>query len=286
MNNYAVRTSQLDEAFEIYKNDNGEQDRLCEMLYPYLKGIIAPMIKEKNYIDEEALEDLVQDIMLTLFDKELQRFEGINAKFSTFCYAIAKNKALTYITKRNKRRMENIDDLYELEVKGAFGTPVAELYKDPQLVYIIQETRLEMLELFRKYIDCIMDSREKPYKVVSVCFSLILFHRYHPKTTMLGSPNWAYTCLKEMSVNQGADCFKNEINEWFKGIHFGWGVRQLLGRRGEENGLTIGEIIFGQHYTPKDFENWSVRMRKSIKNILMEREVQCNENGTSVELGL
>ena len=286
MIDYAVKASQLNEAFERYmRNPEEEQDNLCELLYPYLRGVVGTLIKEKDYLDKEAVEDLVQDIMATLFDKVFESFKG-DAKFSTFCFAIAKNKANTYIKKRNRARMENIDDIYELEVQGAFCKSAIDIYKDPQLVYVIQETRLEMLNMFRKYIGYIMDSEEKPYKVVSVCFSLILFHKYNPKSTMLGSPNWAYTCLKNMTVNSGATVFKDELNAWFENVHFKWGYAQLLAREARENGMVIGEMVFGYNFTTKDFENWSVRMRKNIKHNLIVKEVQNYESGTSFELGL
>lgn len=287
MKDYINKTSSLNEFFDKYMKDKeAYEEQFYESLADYLRAIIIPLIKEKEYIDLEALEDLVQDIMVALIGKGIEDFKGENARFSTYCFAIAKNKVNTYLKKRNLTRMSNLDDVYELEVQGKYTVSSDEIYKDPQLVYIIQETRLEMLDLFEKYISYIMNCNEKPYRVVSVCFSLILFHKYHPVTTMLGSPNWAYNKLKEISVDEGAENFREELIDWLKNHRFMWGANQEIGRTELEDGVQVGEMIFGRYFTPKDFENWSVRMRNKVKKALIEKEVVCHERKASFELGL
>lgn len=40
----------------------------------------------------------------------------------------------------------------------------------------------------------------------------------------------------------------------------------------QEDGIFIGDIIFGERFKIKDFENWSLRLRDKLKRQLLETE--------------
>jgi len=185
MNHYIPTTDEIEEVYQRYLKYPNTADQLYQTLYPYIAHVITPFVKDGSYIDQHAVEDLTQDVLVDLFEKGIERFQGTNAKFSTFCYAVAKNKACTYAKKRIAHRMEDLDDLEEhLE---QIKTDINQ-FRDPQIVYLIQESRLETLELFRRYINKLMNYPAKPYMTVSYGFSDIVYHRYYPKSTASASP--------------------------------------------------------------------------------------------------
>ena len=101
---------------------------------------------------------------------------------------------------------------------------------------------------------------------------MIIFQKYYPKTKELTSPKWAFEVLERKSVGQGAEHFLEEIRQWMPGVPFQWNDDFLKAMEEREEKQPVSDIIFGERFRTKDFENWSLRLREKIKRQLLESE--------------
>ena len=115
-----------------------------------------------------------------------------------------------------------------------------------------------------------MNQKGKPYRTLGCCYTMVLFHRYHPNSKELSSPKWAFEEVKETCVGDSADRFAREINEWFPRFHLYWGDAFVDGMDKKEDNIYISDMIFEEHFCTKDFENWSGRMRNRLRCELYE----------------
>jgi hypothetical protein len=99
---------------------------------------------------------------------------------------------------------------------------------------------------------------------------MVLFQKYHPATKELTSPKWAFQKLEKDSVQKGADSFIAEMEEWFPDIFLVWGFNFIEAMFEKENGTYISNMVFGENFQVKDFENWSRRLQPKIKKCLFE----------------
>ena len=58
------------------------------------------------------------------------------------------------------------------------------------------------------------------------------------------------------------------------GIELGYRKEYMDGMEEKEDGRFIADIIYGEHFKVKDFENWSLRMRKKMKEKMLEQELE------------
>lgn len=269
----------IDAEYDAYCLD-GTRDinKMYELLYDYVRSIIASRIKKGSYIDHETVSELTQDVMLVIATDKIHTFEKQTAAFSTFCATIAKNKALDYVKKRNRHtiisyeKVENdVTDENGKEIYREFENSGREIYKNPEMLLIRYEQQLEYIERLKEYLQLLMNQDTKPYRTASCCYSMVLFHRYHPDAKVLGSPKWAYEELKEDTVEESADRYHKEINEWFPRYNLYWGNAFLDGMDEKEAGGYVGDMIYGEHFELGDFENWNLRMRRKIKEEMFEQ---------------
>ena len=141
-----------------------------------------------------------------------------------------------------------------------------------EAVVLAEYEKLELIDRTKHYLKLFVELPEKPYRLVSGCFSMLLFHKYFPKTRELSSPGWAFEQLVESSVELGADHFMEEMNEWMPYLSLYWSDEFLDGLYDIENGKQVGQLIFGEHFKKKDFENWIAGIRKKIKKKMSEVE--------------
>ena len=117
-----------------------------------------------------------------------------------------------------------------------------------------------------------MELRAENYQLVSSGFSMLLFQRYFADSKVLTSPGWAYDELKASCVMDGADRFTDEMNEWIKGVNLNWSETfwNRMDAKYKDRDVCISDIIFGEEFTKKDFENWCVRIREKLKRKITE----------------
>lgn len=270
MGNYTSLKRDVEAEYDAYcVNRDGNIEALCEKLSVFLAYMTRKFMVRNGYVDEDEIGDIVNEALADIVEKELHHFEKREAEFSTYCAAIVKNKIRLWMRRRTRVILAEDEELEEKN-EGAYQS---EEYMSPEQRILIYEERLEMIALLKKYIKILMDWPQKPYRTVSCGFTMILFQKYHAKTKELTSPKWAYEELFHTSVEAGAERFIKEMQEWMPNLRFLWSDDFVDALDEMENDCYVSEIVFGERFKVKDFENWSLRLQKAIKKRLWETEV-------------
>ena len=246
----------------IQENGGGDEAELYKLLLPYIERVVKRfyVAPYKSY-NNKIIEDIIQDVMVDIFRMDLINFEEKNGKFTTYCGAIAKNKAIDAMRWQERHLVETEDEIDS----AVFG-------KSAEAVVMAGYAKLELIERTKRYLRLFIELSEKPYRLVSCCFSLLLYHRYFPKTSELSSPGWAFEQLAESSIELGADRFIEEMNEWIPYVSLYWSEEFLDELDRIEYGKPVGQLIFGEHFKKKDIENWGIRVREKVKRKMSEAE--------------
>ncbi len=242
-------------------------DKMYRLLTEYLRKVTATTIKRGSYVDEYMVEELVQEALLAISIEKIYTFQKEKAKFTTFCMAVAKNKALDYVRKRERRKLESYEEKEEVI---SFLKP--SIYRNPETYLLMQEYKLEQISMLKKYLQILMNQKGKPYRIVGCCYAMVLYHRYHPDSKELSSPSWAYEEIKCSTVEESAERFVKEINAWFPQFRLHWSEDFFDAVESKEDGCCIADMVYEDYFKVKDFENWSLRMRKKIREEMMEVE--------------
>lgn len=253
----------IEEVFHrIHKNCCVDEAELYELLLPYIRGVVRRFYCNPYKMDNsEMIEDITQDVLVDIFRLDLKNFEEKNGKFVTYCGVIAKNKTIDAMRWQARHRVEAEEEIDRSVSDESVESLVVEGYE-----------KLELIDRTKRYLQLFVELSEKPYRLVSCCFSLLLFHRYFPNTSELSSPTWAFEQLLESSVELGADRFIEEMKEWIPYVTLYWSDEFLDGLYQVEFGKRVGQLIFGEQFNKKDFENWSVRIREKVKKKMAEAE--------------
>ena len=194
----------------LQEEQYGDEEEFYQLLQPYIKSIVRRYYMNPCKLDNtEAIEDITKDVMVDIFRLDIKNFEEKNGKFVTYCGVIAKNKTIDAMHWQVRHQTDSIE---EESMEEKLGKSLYE--KSAEAVVMSELTKLEIIERTKRYLQRLVELPEKPYRLVSSCFTLLLFHRYFPKTKELSSPGWAYDQLEESSVELGADRFIEEMNEW------------------------------------------------------------------------
>lgn len=269
MEHYTSLSADVEAEYDAFcKEPDRNMDMFYEKLFRYLKYMAGKFMKESSYVDESEIEDIANEVLAYVATEVLHTFHKEQAMFTTYCAQIVKHKVWNWKKKRNRVLLDMEGDLEsDVEASGYSAS-----YQSPERQLLDCESQLEMIGLVKKYITILMDWKQKPYRTVSCGFTMILFQKYHPHTTELTSPKWAFEVLRQYQVWQGADRFLKEMREWMPQIPFRWSNEFLDAMDEPEDGVYISEIVFGERFKVKDFENWSLRLREKIKRRLIETE--------------
>ena len=268
MNHYIALSAEVEAEYDAFcANPNRDRQRLYELLFAYLKYMTWKFMNENNDIDEVELEDIANEVLAYVATEGLHTFKKEKALFTTYCAQIVKHKVWNWKKKRIHLCLNAEDDFKgHLEAKHRLSSC------SPEYQIFACEKQLEMIALVKKYIKTFMDWKQKPYRTVGCGFTMIIFQKYHPRTKELTSPKWAFEVLESKTVEQGAESFLAELRQWMPGVSFCWNDVFLNAMNEIEEGQLIGDIIFGERFRAKDFENWSLRLRDKIKRQLLESE--------------
>ena len=269
MDNYTSLSADVEAEYDAFcREPDRNMDAFYEKLFRYLKYMAWKFMNENRFVDESEIEDIANEVLAYVATKVLHTFQKKQAMFSTYCAQIVKHKVWNWKKKRIHMLLDSEGNLeQEVEASGYSAS-----YHSPERQLLDCERQLEMIQLVKKYIMILMNWKQKPYRTVSCGFTMILFQKYHPKTTELTSPKWAYESLKQNQVWQGAERFLKEMREWMPQIPLRWSSEFLDAMDEVEEGTYISEIIFGERFKVKDFENWSLRLREKMKRQLIEAE--------------
>lgn len=260
----------IEAEYEAFCLDRSKDlSKMYELLYDYIYSFVVRKIKHNPYVDFGCAEEVTQEAMMAVAEK-IYTFEKKGAKFTTICCAIAKNKMIDYIREKISQKEDATEEIVmEGDFFGGHG-----MFGNPEKLLLMQEHKLEQIELLKKYLRLFMSQKGKPYKTAACCYTMILFHKYHPNTKELSSPKWAFDEIHDYTVEESADRFEREINQWFPKYGLYWGDDFLDEMEESVEGLLIADMVYEEHFRVKDFENWSIRMRKKMKDTILERELE------------
>ncbi len=271
MKHYTSLSADVEAEYDAFCMDpDRNMDAFYEKLFCYLKYMTWKFMNESRYVDESEIEDIANEALAYVATEVLHTFQKEQAMFATYCAQIVKHKVWNWKKKRRRILLDSEGDLEQ----GVEASEYSVSYRSPERQLLDCESRLEMIRLVEKYITILMDWKQKPYRTVSCGFTMILFQKYHPHTTELTSPKWAYERLEQYQVWQGAEQFLEEMREWMPQVPLRWNNDFLDAMDETEDGIYIGELVFGERFKVKDFENWSLRLREKIKRWLIETEAE------------
>jgi len=278
MYDYTIIRDNIEEEYDAYCRDAAHDlGPLFENLMIYLKHMARSFMRGNGYIDEVEIEDIVNEALADIAEKSLKSFQKGEALFSTYCAQIVKNKIRNW-TRKNIRICLEGNEVVEASCEEAGRMEGARReFASPEQQLLVCERQLEIITLLKKYIQILMDWKQKPYRTVSCGFTMVLFQKYHPKTKELTSPKWAFSELEDHSVEEGAERFLIEMREWMPEMQLLWSDDFLDAMDEIEENVYVSDIIFGQRFKVKDFENWSLRLRQAIKKKLLEGDGKGHE---------
>lgn len=273
MIHYTTLAKEIEAEYEAYITDPSyDLEGLYGKLQKYLHSIIDIHVKRWSYASEEAVDELTQETLLAIVENGLNSFRKGEALFTTYCSVVAKNKVIDWVRKQSKTPIvrQADSDLQGMDISNGV------YYESPEKQILRYEAKLEQIALVKKYLKTLMDWPQKPYKTVGCGFTMVLFQKYFPASKELTSPKWAFESVQSNSVEEGAERFLREMQEWFPRISFLWGTDFLDAMDELEDGVYVRDIIFGENFRVKDFENWSRRLQPKIKRYLLEIEGEGN----------
>lgn len=268
MNQYTRLRAEIEAEYDAFcVNPGRDMQRFYELLFTYLKRMAWKFMNEVQYIDEVEIEDIANDVLEYVAKEGLHAFKKEKALFTTYCAQIVKHKVWNWKKKQIRLSLTADDEFEEYpDTRNQLSSC------SPEYQIFACEKQLEMITLVKKYVQTLMDWKQKPYRTVGCGYTMILFQKYHPRTKELTSPKWAFEVLESKSVEQGAESFLSEIRQWMPEVSFCWNDDFLNAMDEIEEGQPVSDIIFGERFKAKDFENWSLRLRTKIKQQLLESE--------------
>lgn len=272
MIDYENLKQEIEEEYELtVRGEQQDKNRLYMLLSQYIRRTIEVTVMEGSRIKQDDLEDILQNTMLAIFEKGIYNYKKQGKSFAGYCCMIARNKAIDYA---NHKRRENIsriamasDEDYSIEewMDYLTGGQSEANSKTPENTLMDMELHLERIGMLKQLLHLIMNQKEKAYRTVGCCYTIILFQILHPRTKELSSPKWAFEELKEKPLLDSADRFLYEMNKRMKYGKLVWGSYFWDSMETEEAGTLICDLIFGERFKIKDLENWSIRFRNKLK---------------------
>ncbi len=125
---------------------NGDTDSFGLLVQRYQKPIVR-MIRNITG-DSQACEDIGQDVFFTAY-KKLASFDSARSKFSTWLFAIAKNKSLNALKRKRPISLAEVpekadchnpgDELAQKEVVAEFDKALQDLPKRQRMAFVLAE---------------------------------------------------------------------------------------------------------------------------------------------------
>ncbi len=273
MIDYELLKQEIEKEYEsIETGIQKDKNRLFELLNQYIRRTVEVNVRNGGQAAPEDVEEVLQTTMLVILESGLSNYKKQGKSFAGYCCMIARNKAIDYIKKRRRDMIAMIaidqDKDYNEDDKIDYLMyyQAKERVKTPENRILSLESQLEHIRMLKRFVDMLMNQREKAYKTVGCCYTIVLFQLLNPKTKELSSPAWAFEELKDNTIQLSADRFIHEFNRRVKLGRISWGSNFLDSMETEENGIMICDMIFGDRFKRKDLENWSLRFRNKLKD--------------------
>ncbi|MDF2907839.1 MAG: hypothetical protein K0R34_3160 [Herbinix sp.] len=273
MIDYELLKQEIEQEYEgIIAGNQKDKNRLFELLNQYIRKTVEITVRNGGQVALENVEEVIQITMLVILESGLSNYKKQGKSFAGYCCMIAKNKAIDYM----KRRRRDSIGMIAIDQDGDYNEDekidylmyrhAKEPIKTPENRLLSLECQLEHIGMLKHFVHILMNQREKAYKTVGCCYTIILFQLLNPKTKELSSPAWAFEELKTNTIQVSADCFLDEFNKRVRLGKISWGSCFQDSMETEELGQLICDIIFGERFKRKDLENWSLRFRNKLKD--------------------
>lgn len=273
MIDYQLLKQEIEQEYDsIVEGKQKDKNHLFELLNQYIRRTIEITIRNGSQALHEDVEEVIQNTMLVILESGISNYRKQGNSFAGYCCMIARNKAIDYVKRRRRdtTRMIAIDGSSDYnddeKIDYLLYHKAKEKVKTPEYRLLTIEYQIEHIRMLKQLLHRILNQKEKPYKTVGCCYTIILFQLLNPQTKELSSPAWAFEELKEDTVQISADRFVNEINKRVKFGKITWGSYFQDSMETEEDGELICNIIFGDRFKRKDLENWSLRFRNKLKD--------------------
>jgi DNA-directed RNA polymerase specialized sigma24 family protein len=270
---YELLKREIEQEYErIDAGIQKDKNRLFELLNQYIRKTIEITVRNGGQAAQEDVEEVIQITMLVILETGLSNYKRQGKSFAGYCCMIARNKAIDYMKKRRRDSIamitidQDTDYNEDEKIDYLMYYHTKENNKTPENRLLSLECQLEHIRMLKHFVQILMNQKEKAYKTIGCCYTIILFQLLNPKTKELSSPAWAFDELRDNTIQFNADRFLNEINKRVKVGRLSWGSHFQDSMETEEDGTLICDIIFGDRFKRKDLENWSLRFRNKLKD--------------------
>jgi DNA-directed RNA polymerase specialized sigma24 family protein len=270
---YELLKREIEQEYE--KIDSGiqkDKNRLFELLIQYIRKTIEITVRNGGQAAQEDVEEVIQITMLVILETGLSNYKRQGKSFAGYCCMIARNKAIDYMKRRRRDSIamiaidQDTDYNEDEKIDYLMYYHTKEHIKTPENRLLSLECQLEHIRMLKHFVQILMNQKDKAYKTIGCCYTIILFQLLNPKTKELSSPAWAFDELRNNTIQFSADRFLNEFNKRVKVGRLSWGSHFQDSMETEEDGTLICDIIFGDRFKRKDLENWSLRFRNKLKD--------------------
>ena len=98
----------------LVSNDDKQLNRGYQILFKALRTKMIRHFENKYKLDEEGAQDLTHESLITIMEKAYTVEEP--KAFVGWCWKVANNKALDYVRKINKEKIEFNTDNFDIEI--------------------------------------------------------------------------------------------------------------------------------------------------------------------------
>lgn len=266
MSNIATLCQRINDNYILYQSDKSVENDLFRDLSAYLDYVLLPLMN-----DPTSRADVLQNTLIKIFRKGLKQYQADKSGFSTYCAMIAKNAAKDFLRQQQRQRCSLKEDNILENAGFSYDGTVPTVAENPEHIRIRLVEHLTAIEAMKKCLRLFYTLDKPAPWLVSSGFSIFVGRKHHPRSKKLTFTNWAYKELKKSSVRSGNIRFGAEMYEWIPSMHFMWGshFNNSMHSKDEKNGCFVHELIFGEHFTEKDFENWCKAIRQQLKKQMM-----------------
>jgi len=273
---YELLKQNIEQEYDlVIADEQRDKGHLFELISQYIKRTIEITLSYGYRANKEDVEDVLQTTMMAVFETGLSSYRKQGKSFAGYCCMIAKNKAIDFLKKRRFDKIELISvnrDLSDDEkIDLLLNYESKEFIDNQDSRLLFMERKLEQISILKDLISKLLNLKEKAYRTVGFCYTVILFQLLNPKAKELSSPQWAFDEIKDRTIQYSADRFIFEFNNRIGIGKVSWGPYFYDSMESEEFGILVCDMIFGEYFDRKDLENWCVRIRKKLlKDICYE----------------
>lgn len=266
--------TRINEEFNrIIHTPEKDTNHLCELLLQYLPGVIGPLLNHSRLCQlSQSQDDVLQMAIEEILVNGMRTFNPDKGKFATYCGKIASNVCINIMQEIADNKADVLEEeLLQLSIEESEKYPNM-WGRSPESVLLQSEEMQKFADFCKewtlKYLDTYMNLDYPVHKMVGSAYSLILSKKSLENTKDLSSPKWACEVLGNKSVEAGSQIFIDEMNRWIPYLNLSWGENFEHAKEEILFGKRTADVVYGEHFVPKHFENWDTGIRAKIRKTM------------------